>query len=79
MKEELSLSYAKQGLRRNAYKYEIGDNLEAVVYQYQLREDELDSLKAYAIKLFPNDEFKINWKIEQLRKEMQYIDRVCFC
>ena len=77
--EERSLTYAKASFKRNMWKYEVGDNIEAVVYQYQLREDELDSLKAYAIKLFPNDEFKINWKIEQLRKEMQYIDRVCFC
>lgn len=71
MKEELSLTYAKASFKRNMYKYSTGDNLEAVVYHYQLRADELDSLKAYAIKLSPNEEFKINWKIEQLKKEMQ--------
>lgn len=79
MREEISLTRAKQSFKRNMHKYETGDNLEGVIYQYQLREDELDSLKAYVIKLVPQDEFKINWKIEQIKKEMQYIEKVCCC
>lgn len=69
MKEELSLSYAKQSFKRNKWKYSTGDNLEAVIYYYQLRKDELDSLRKYAIKLLPNEELKINMTIDRCMKE----------
>lgn len=70
MREELSLSYAKQSFKRNMYKYSTGDNLEAVVYGYSLRKDELESLKKYALKLLPAEEWKINHTIERLASEM---------
>lgn len=69
MKEERSLTYAKQSFKRNIDKYSIAESLLVAIYENGLRIDELDSLKEYAIKLLPNDEYIINLTIDDYKKE----------
>ena len=69
MKEERSLTYAKQSFKRNIDKYSIAESLLVAIYENGLRIDELDSLKEYAIKLLPNDKYIINLTIDDYKKE----------
>lgn len=51
MKEQISLTYAKQSFKRNLYKYSEFDNFENTVYTYHLTKEEIKKLFNYAIKL----------------------------
>lgn len=58
MREERSLSYAKQSFKRNMYKYLAGDNFENVISEYYIREDEIESLLNYIKKIVSENDYK---------------------
>lgn len=58
MKEERSLTYAKQSFKRNMYKYLAGDNFESVISEYYIREDEIESLLNYIKKLVSQSDYQ---------------------
>lgn len=58
MREELSLTYAKQYLKRNIGKYEPGDAFESAIGEYYLRQDEIDKLFEYAMKTIKYESYK---------------------
>lgn len=68
-KEQISLSQAKQYIRRNRYKYDLDDAFESAVYQYYLNNDEILSLMKYVIKLDPSCESSIKHKIKRMNVE----------
>ena len=67
MREERSLSYAKQSFKRNMYKYLAGDNFENVISEYYIREDEIESLLNYIKKLVSENDYK------DVIKRMEYL------
>ena len=58
MKQEVTLKNAKQNFKRNMYKYSFEENLENVIYNYCLREEEIEELKKYANKLIGGNKWK---------------------
>lgn len=69
MREERSLSYAKQSFKRNMYKYLAGDNFENVISEYYIREDEIESLLNYIKKLVSENDYKdVIKRIEYLKE-----------
>lgn len=49
MKEELSLTRAKQYYRRNIWKYGADQSFECAILEYYLRSDEVEKLYKYAM------------------------------
>lgn len=69
MREERSLSYAKQSFKRNMYKYLAGDNFENVISEYYIREDEIESLLNYIKKIVSENDYKdVIKRIEYLKE-----------
>ena len=50
MKEQVSLKYAKQSIKRNEHKYLIQDNFENAIIEYMLNGEEIDSLYKYVVE-----------------------------
>ena len=51
MKQEITLKNAKQNFKNNMHKYSFEENLENVIYNYYLKDNEIEELKRYANKL----------------------------
>ena len=50
MKEEISLTYAKQSFKNNKIKYGVGGAFENSILEYNLRSEEIKKLYEYAVK-----------------------------
>ena len=66
MKEERSLTYAKQYFKRNLYKYCDDDCFESAVLEYYLRKDEITKLYQYAIKIEHVNKEQVTRRYERL-------------
>lgn len=70
MKEERSLTYAKQYFKRNLYKYCDDDCFESATLEYYLRKDEITKLYEYAMKLKIVDKDQVTRRYERMMEEM---------
>lgn len=50
MKEQISLTYAKQNFKRNQFKYGVESAFENAILTYNLQNEEITKLYEYVIK-----------------------------
>ena len=68
MKEQVSLTYAKQNFKRNIFKYGVDLSFENAILEYYLNKEEIKNLYEYAIKnveMSERDKYNINYLLEQ--------------
>jgi hypothetical protein len=51
MKEQISLTYAKQNYKRNELKYGVVSAFENAILEYYLQKEEIKSLYEYVLKI----------------------------
>ena len=71
MKEEISLTYAKQYFKRNRYKYCDDDAFESAIIEYYLRKDEVEKLYKYVLKQKGIYEPEITRRYERIMEEVK--------
>ena len=63
MKDQRSLTYAKQNFKRNIYKYGEFSSFENAVLTYYLNKEEIENLKEYATKIVTN-----KWEMQKIKE-----------